>query len=86
MVEEGIGFDLFPENPELGDTNTHTLTIYAEDAFGKIALGEGNEKKASQVLSTAFFLAFSNSFSSLEIYAQIKKGRLWASFFIVQGT
>ena len=27
-------YDLFPENPELGDTNTHILTIYAEDAFG----------------------------------------------------
>ena len=25
---------LHPENPEVGDTNTHTLQIYAEDAYG----------------------------------------------------
>ena len=27
-------YDLYPVNPEVGDTNTHTLYIYAEDAFG----------------------------------------------------
>ena len=27
-------FDLYPNNPEVGDTNTHTLYIYAEDALG----------------------------------------------------
>ena len=27
-------YDLFPENPEIGDTNTHILYIYAEDALG----------------------------------------------------
>ena len=27
-------YSLYPGNPETGDTNTHTLSIYAEDAFG----------------------------------------------------
>ena len=27
-------FDLYPKNPEVGDTNTHTLYIFAEDAWG----------------------------------------------------
>ena len=27
-------YDLVPANPETGDTNTHTLHIYAEDAYG----------------------------------------------------
>ena len=27
-------YDLYPVNPEVGDTNTHTLYIYAEDALG----------------------------------------------------
>ena len=27
-------YDLFPKNPDVGDTNTHTLYIYAEDAYG----------------------------------------------------
>ena len=27
-------YDLYPANPEVGDTNTHTLYIYAEDALG----------------------------------------------------
>ena len=28
------GYDLYPSNPEIGDTNTHTLHIYSEDAYG----------------------------------------------------
>lgn len=28
------GYDLYPSNPETGDTNTHTLYIYSEDAYG----------------------------------------------------
>lgn len=27
-------YDLYPENPKKGDTNSHTLTIYAEDSYG----------------------------------------------------
>ena len=28
------GYDLYPSNPEIGDTNAHTLHIYSEDAYG----------------------------------------------------
>lgn len=28
------GYDLYPSNPEIGDTNIHTLHIYSEDAYG----------------------------------------------------
>lgn len=30
----GWEFDLYPENPTVGDSNTHTLYIYAEDGYG----------------------------------------------------
>lgn len=50
-------YALYPDNPEVGDTNTHTLYIYAEDAYGNY--GEltltlkGQRNQAGQVIGTA---------------------------------
>ncbi|MBQ8236675.1 MAG: hypothetical protein IJZ39_00780 [Oscillospiraceae bacterium] len=50
-------YTLYPRNPETGDTNTHTLTIYAEDAYGNY--GEltltlkGQRNQAGQKTGTA---------------------------------
>lgn len=50
-------YDLVPENPEVGDTNEHTLYIYAEDALGNY--GEltltlmGQRREAGQKIGTA---------------------------------
>ena len=50
-------YTLLPKNPEIGDTNTHTLYIYAEDAFGNY--GEmtltlnGQRREAGQKTGTA---------------------------------
>lgn len=50
-------YDLVPANPEVGDTNTHTLYIYAEDAYGNY--GEltltlnGQRREAGQKVGTA---------------------------------
>ena len=50
-------YDLYPMNPTVGDTNTHTLYIYAEDALGNY--GEqtltlkGQRREAGQQIGTA---------------------------------
>ena len=50
-------YTLYPENPETGDNNTHTVYIYAEDAFGNFGElnltlnGERNQK--GQKIGTA---------------------------------
>ncbi|MBQ7346077.1 MAG: hypothetical protein IJW45_08475, partial [Oscillospiraceae bacterium] len=48
---------LHPENPSVGDTNTHTLHIYAEDAlgnFGELTLTlNGQRNQAGQRIGTA---------------------------------
>lgn len=53
----GWEYHLNPENPAVGDTNTHTLYIYAEDAYGNY--GEltltlnGRRNEAGQRIGTA---------------------------------
>ena len=53
-------YELYPQNPELGDTNTHTLYIYAEDAlgnYGELTLNlEGQRREAGQKTGTATIL------------------------------
>jgi len=48
---------LYPSNPPLGDTNTHTLYIYAEDAlgnYGELTLNlQGQRNQAGQKKGTA---------------------------------
>ena len=48
---------LHPDNPDVGDTNTHTLYIYAEDAqgnFGELTLTlNGQRNEAGQKVGTA---------------------------------
>ena len=50
-------FDLYPANPQVGDTNTHTLYIYAEDAlgnFGELTLTlNGQRRESGQVAGKA---------------------------------
>ena len=50
-------YTLYPRNPETGDTNTHTLTIYAEDAYGnygRLTLTlKGQRNQAGQKTGTA---------------------------------
>ena len=54
MVSE---YNLYPANPEVGDTNTHTLYIYAEDAFGnfgELMLNlQGKRQEEGQVIGKA---------------------------------
>lgn len=53
-------YDLYPANPEIGDTNEHTLYIYAEDAYGNF--GErtltftGKRREAGQKIGEATIL------------------------------
>lgn len=50
-------YDLYPGNPEVGDTNTHTLYIYAEDALGnygeRTLTLKGQRREAGQKTGTA---------------------------------
>lgn len=50
-------YDLYPANPEVGDTNTHTLYIYAEDAlgnYGELTLTlRGQRRESGQQIGTA---------------------------------
>lgn len=50
-------FDLYPSNPQVGDTNTHTLYIYAEDAlgnYGELTLTlKGQRRESGQQIGTA---------------------------------
>ena len=50
-------YDLYPANPEVGDTNTHTLYIYAEDAqgnYGELTLTlNGQRRESGQVTGKA---------------------------------
>lgn len=50
-------YDLIPENPEEGDTNEHTLYIYAEDAYGNFGKKElkltGERRDPGQKIGTA---------------------------------
>ena len=50
-------FDLYPVNPEVGDTNTHTLRIYAEDAlgnYGELTLTlKGQRRESGQQIGKA---------------------------------
>ena len=50
-------YTLYPSNPETGDTNTHVLTIYAEDAcgnYGELTLTlVGQRNQAGQKTGTA---------------------------------
>lgn len=53
----GLEYALYPKNPEVGDRNTHTLIIYAENAYGDY--GEktieliGQRQQKGQVTGTA---------------------------------
>lgn len=50
-------YELYPENPDVGDSNTHTLTIYAEDAlgnYGELILSlHGERREAGQKIGRA---------------------------------
>ncbi len=50
-------YDLYPANPEVGDTNIHTLNIYAEDAlgnYGELTLTlNGQRRESGQQIGTA---------------------------------
>ena len=50
-------YDLYPANPEVGDTNTHELKIYAEDAlgnYGELTLTlEGQRRESGQHIGKA---------------------------------
>ena len=50
-------YDLYPANPEVGDTNEHKLRIYAEDAlgnFGELELTlQGQRREAGQQIGKA---------------------------------
>lgn len=50
-------YDLYPANPEVGDTNTHTLYVYAEDAlgnYGELTLTlNGQRRESGQQIGTA---------------------------------
>ena len=50
-------FDIFPKNPEVGDSNTHTLYIYAEDSsgnYGELTLNlNGQRREAGQSIGKA---------------------------------
>ena len=50
-------YDLYPANPEVGDTNEHVLSIYAEDAFGNYGELElkliGQRRESGQQIGTA---------------------------------
>lgn len=54
----GNEYALYPKNPEVGDSNVHTLYIYAEDAYGMY--GEetleliGQRQQTGQVAGTAY--------------------------------
>lgn len=50
-------YDLYPGNPEVGDTNTHVLYVYAEDAlgnYGELTLNlNGQRRESGQKIGTA---------------------------------
>lgn len=50
-------YDLYPENPKKGDSNSHRLSVYAEDAYGnygELTLNlKGKRKEAGQKVGTA---------------------------------
>ena len=50
-------YDLYPSNPETGDTNTHTIHIYAEDEYGnygeKTITLNGQRRQPGQKLGKA---------------------------------
>lgn len=50
-------YDLYPANPETGDMNTHTLRIYAEDAYGnwgeKTLVYTGRRRESGQKIGEA---------------------------------
>lgn len=55
--QKGYEYTLYPDNPVTGDTNTHTLYIYAEDAygnFGELTLTlNGRRNEPGQKIGTA---------------------------------
>lgn len=54
----GNEYALYPKNPEVGDSNTHILRIYAEDAYGEKGELEleliGQRQQTGQVAGTAY--------------------------------
>lgn len=54
---ESGGYALYPSNPEIGDTNEHTLYIYAEDSYGnygeKTLTFTGKRREAGQKVGDA---------------------------------
>lgn len=52
-----LEYTLYPQNPEEGDTNTHILRIYAEDAYGNYGEAEwffyGQRRQPGTVAGTA---------------------------------
>lgn len=53
----GLEYALYPKNPEVGDSNTHTLYIYAENAYGEYGEKEitlmGQRQQQGQVAGIA---------------------------------
>ena len=56
-TEKTSEYDLYPANPEIGDTNEHTLYIYAEDSYGnygeKTLTFTGKRREAGQKIGDA---------------------------------
>lgn len=59
-TEKTSEYDLYPANPEIGDTNEHTLYIYAEDAYGnngdKTLTFTGKRREPGQKIGDATIL------------------------------